>query len=238
MKINKNEYFKLYDKYEKPASTLFHKYVSKKLARVFTYYFLKFNFTPNMMSFFTFVLSVMAVSFLLYFPNYEGILLFLILLQFSYVLDCSDGVVARITKTSSKFGAYFDITLDRLNIMVILTGVGIYHFMNNDFKLNELYIYLISSIFYINYQILSTIRPYYFPELNGYMKKKQKSLIQQIIKLIYEFIDTGIFYFILSVSLFFNIEIYTMLYYGIISLLLSVGNYIVLYNRTDLKKNG
>lgn len=230
MNLTKEEYFNLYDENEKPASTLFHKHVSKKLARVFTYYFLKYNLTPNMMSLLTFILIIFAGIILNFNLGILGITLFLLLLQFSYVLDCSDGVVARITKKSSKFGAFFDVTLDRLNVMVVFFSIGLYHYSNSDFSLVSFLLFIISSLLFLQYQIMSSLRPFYFPELKGYMKNKnQISIKNRIVKVIYELIDTGIVYFILSLGVLFNIELYIIYFYGLIGFLLSVAMYWLLY---------
>jgi archaetidylinositol phosphate synthase len=230
MNLLRNDYYKIYDENEKPASTLFHKYISKKLARYFTYYFLKYHITPNMMSLFTVILITIAGITLNLNIGIFGIIAFLLLLQFSYVLDCSDGVVARITNKSSKFGAFFDVTLDRLNVMIVFFSIGLYHYSTNDFSLISFLLFIISSLLFLQYQIMSSLRPFYFPELKGYMKNKENiSLKNKVVKIIYEFIDTGIFYFILSVGILFNYELYIIYFYGLIGLILSIAMYWLLY---------
>lgn len=231
MNLNKKEYIDLYNKHEKPASTLYHKYVSKKLAKFFTYYFLKFNITPNMMSLSTFFLTILAGLSLISFNNSFGIILFLLILQFSYVIDCSDGVVARITENSSKFGAFFDVTLDRINTMLVFFSIGLYYHINYGFDTTSIILYVSCSLLFLNYHFMSSLRPFYFPELKGYMKVKDNktTLPTKILKVIYEFIDTGIFYFILSISLFFKVELYVVGFFGFLGFLLSSAMYIFLY---------
>ena len=109
MKLSKENYYQLYNKYEKPPSTIFHKYISKKLAKFFTFYFLRLNLTPNTLSILTTFFVLVGASSLNLMSNITGQIIFLVCLQFSYVIDCSDGVVARISKQSSSFGAHLQI---------------------------------------------------------------------------------------------------------------------------------
>ncbi len=48
-----------------------------------------------------------------------------LLLQFSAVVDCIDGEVARVKFLESPFGAWLDITLDTVVHIAIFLGVGI-----------------------------------------------------------------------------------------------------------------
>ncbi len=229
--MNRYEYIKLYEKYEKPPSTIFHKYISKKLAKFFTYYFLLLRLTPNALSVLTLFFISFGIFSLNFFENYVGKVIFLVSLQFSYVIDCSDGVVARISKKSSSFGAYLDITLDRINIFLVYLGLGVYLNSVHPFTEYTALLYVFSAIFNFHYQLMALLRKHYFPSLDGFMKsKKSKSLIRIIVKFIYEFIDTGIFFFILALSVFLDIILEVVVFYGLIGLALSLAMYVFLYN--------
>ena len=234
MKLSKENYYELYNKYEKPPSTIFHKYISKKLARFFTFYFIRLNLTPNVLSVLTtFFVFIGALSLNLY-PNYFGQIIFLLCLQFSYVIDCSDGVVARITNKSSPFGAYLDITLDRINVFIVFLGLGLYLHSIQAFNEYTLLIYVTSALFYFHYQLMSLLRKHYFPHLDGFMKSKSPAnFLRRGVKIIYEFIDTGIFFFILSVSIFFNLILETVIFYGLIGLILSTALYVFLFKTVE-----
>ena len=231
MKLSKENYYELYNKYEKPPSTIFHKYISKKLAKFFTFYFLRFNFTPNTLSILTTFFVLVGASSLNLMSNITGQIIFLVCLQFSYVIDCSDGVVARISKKSASFGAYLDITLDRINIFLVYLGLGVYLNSVHPFTEYTALLYVFSAIFNFHYQLMALLRKHYFPSLDGFMKsKKSKSLIRIIVKFIYEFIDTGIFFFILALSVFLDIILEVVVFYGLIGLALSLAMYVFLYN--------
>jgi len=233
MKIKRKDYIKLYEEHEKPASTLFHKFFSKKIAKFLTLYFLRMGLTPNVMSLLTLILVLIAIFSLNFYKDSFGLVVFLVLLQLSYVLDCSDGVVARITNKSSKFGGFFDVTLDRLNIMLVFFGVGVFLGGQQEVRNEDIITFSISAIFYLNYQMIASSRSYHFPEMGGYMKTDNgvTSFGKKAVRIIYEFIDTGIFFFILSVSLFFNLTIAVVLFYGVIGFLLSLAMYLLLYRK-------
>tara|TARA_B110000879_G_C11184113_1_gene520286 strand:- start:8864 stop:9577 length:714 start_codon:yes stop_codon:yes gene_type:complete len=230
MILTKEEYLKLYNQHEKPASTIFHKYISKNLARFFTFFFLRYRITPNTISFLTLLLVSISVFSLLFVDGLASQIAFLILLQVSYAFDCSDGVVARITGKTSAFGAFFDITLDRINVMILYSGLGIYININNDISLLENTIFLFSAIFYYQYQVMALLRANYFSELNGFMKKQSnQSMKKNLVLYLYEFIDTGIFFFIISISIIFNFLFYAIIFYGFIGFVLCIALYVFLY---------
>ena len=228
--MNKSEYKQLYKKYEKPPSTLFHKFFSKKLAEFFTFYFLRLNLTPNVLSMLTLIFILIGILSLNIINGILGKIIFLICLQFSYVIDCSDGVVARISNKSASFGAYLDITLDRLNIFLVFLGLGIYLNSVEPFNEFSLILFILSSMFYFHYQIMALLRKHYFSELDGFMKSNtSNSYLRKVVRLIYEFIDTGIFFFILSLSVFMNFVLEIVIFYGFIGFMLSTAMYIFLY---------
>ena len=114
--MNYKDYIKLY-KNEHPASTIFHKYISKNLAKIIVFVSLKLGILLQ-------TLSISSTLFLLlggyFLVNYKFIFLFIILTQISYGLDCSDGVLARITNHQSIFGKFLDIALDRINMLIFM----------------------------------------------------------------------------------------------------------------------
>ena len=78
---------------------------------------------------------------------------------------------------------------------------------------------------------MALLRKHYFPLLDGFMKSdNSESIMRIIVKFIYEFIDTGIFFFILALSIFLDIILEVVVFYGLIGLALSLAMYIFLYN--------
>ena len=61
----------------------------------------------------------------------------------SYVFDAIDGKVARITNSGKPYGAWFDMAIDRINLILISTAIAYnYYVTHNDSKL-----LLLNSIF-------------------------------------------------------------------------------------------
>ena len=216
---------------EHPPSTIFHKHVSKRIARILTFIFLKMNVSPNKLSFASFIFVLLSIlGFLIIEDAFLGSLTFLILSQLSYAIDCSDGVVARINRKTSYFGGFLDLTLDRLSSNFLMIGV-LYHLFINGTETLLIFLSLIGFITYQFYSYMSDIRGFTYKKLKGYTKNiESKSFKKKIILFIYEFIDTGTFYFILFVGFFFQIIPLIMLMYFVLSIILIMGNYYLLFS--------
>ncbi len=222
------DYLILYKENEKPASTFFHRHVSKNGAKVFSYIAIKMGITPNQISLLSLFLFIFS-CFLICLGDVSGLFFSVVLLQFAYICDCSDGVVARYTSSSSSFGAYLDVLIDRVAGYIFTLVISYVAF--RDFGLISGCITLASLTLYYFYSLSATFRPYYFPSLKGFMKKNDNlSIVKKLVKLAYEFIDTGIFYFIIALSLISGVVVEVAVIYGFISLLLTAGNLYVLYN--------
>jgi phosphatidylglycerophosphate synthase len=98
-------------------------YLNRKLSRPLTRWFLRTPITPNQITILAGVMSVLgAVCFLA--GGYVGPLLGALLLQFSTVLDCCDGEVARIKFMESPLGDTLDIVCDAIGSIAIFLGLG------------------------------------------------------------------------------------------------------------------
>jgi archaetidylinositol phosphate synthase len=229
-----SEYLDIYKLHEKPPSTLFHKVVSKNGAKVFSYAFIKLGITPNVISIISLLLLCIASSIISFgSSSYINLIVAIALLQFSYIFDCSDGVVARYTGQSSNFGAYLDILLDRIGGVIFSIAIGYYGLIVEGVLYP--FAFLFSLTIYYFYQISSTLRPHYFPKLNGRMKelKSKESILVRLVKFVYEFIDTGIYFFIVSVSVLIGLVEPVIYFYGLIALALFSANMLYLYKNRD-----
>jgi phosphatidylglycerophosphate synthase len=235
MKLTLSEYYSLYDAHEKPASTLFHKYVSKKIARFITYYFLRFNITPNQMSISSFLLLLIGVILLCNTERTLGTVAFVFLSQLSYAIDCSDGVVARITKTSSSFGGFLDLFMDRISLFTLQFGLGVSIFSENS-NSNLLKLYIVSCFLYFIYTVVAMMKGFCFPQKKGVMKNNimERSIVTNIVKFLYEFIDTGIMMFLIGIAYFFNLAFYAIIVYGLLGLVLTIGVFYYLINDAEI----
>jgi len=79
------------------------------------------NLGPDILTFLSLILGVMAgISF-----GFDQVILGVFLYFFSYVLDAVDGKVARIRNGSSKYGAWFDILVDRTVFSFCVVGLSV-----------------------------------------------------------------------------------------------------------------
>lgn len=61
----------------------------------------------------------------------------------SYIFDATDGKVARITKTGKPYGAWLDICIDRVNLVLITTAIAYNYYTNT----NDINIILFNCLF-------------------------------------------------------------------------------------------
>src|SRR5512145_534274 len=80
--------------------------------------------TPNQVTLASFLTAVVAVAFL-FWPGYWGLLTATVLLTASYVLDCVDGMLARLKGLESVVGHHFDFLMDELKAFLVLGGVAV-----------------------------------------------------------------------------------------------------------------
>ena len=89
--------------------------------------FFRLGFSPNRLTITGALFAVMCGGFLLTGqPAVGGVILLI-----SGLFDVLDGAVARLSDSSSKFGAFFDSVMDRIGEAVVLLGLLIF-FLNHD----------------------------------------------------------------------------------------------------------
>jgi phosphatidylglycerophosphate synthase len=102
---------------------LVDRYFNRKLSVHFTRWFLKTSITPNQITLLSFGVGLIGALFFLkgeYFYNIAGVAVF----QFSAVLDCCDGEVARIKSMQSKLGKWLDIVCDNIVHIVVFLSIA------------------------------------------------------------------------------------------------------------------
>jgi archaetidylinositol phosphate synthase len=83
-------------------------------------FFVKINITPNQATLIMLLCAITSVVFLIFVENlfWFGIFIFL-----TGIMDGVDGAIARLSKQSSKFGGFFDSTMDRISEVIIYLGL-------------------------------------------------------------------------------------------------------------------
>lgn len=117
---------------------------SRKFSRYFTWIFLRLDISSNMVTFLSSIFIFLGSYFFTFSDPLYWLLGWLVL-QGYLVLDCSDGEVARLRKTTSKFGGMFDAMLHPLGNSVVFgaAAIGLYKLVAN---INILYFGFITVI--------------------------------------------------------------------------------------------
>lgn len=84
------------------------------ISPILTKVFLKYNIIPNYVTILMIISGIIG-AFLFAIPNTIFKIIGLLFIHMWYILDCSDGEVARITKKFSKFGKEIDFTAHIIN---------------------------------------------------------------------------------------------------------------------------
>ena len=106
------------------------RWLNRPVSIRFTKILVNFNITPNQISFFSFMLSIIAAG-LFALGNYGYLALGGIIAQFASIIDGSDGEVARLKYLSSDYGGWFDAVLDRYADAFLLFGLTWYVYSQN-----------------------------------------------------------------------------------------------------------
>jgi len=214
------------------GSTFFHKYISLSSSKFIVFIAYKLRLTPNQLTLLSSIFIIIGMI-SIYFP-YDKVLLGLInlfFLQFGFILDCADGILARLINKPSKFGAFFDIFLDRVNNFIVFILFGLEWFLHYDLHpdLDHVLLYIISACAYIIFTMLMLIQGFIFKEAKGTMQRYGNNLLEKLAKLPYQFMNMGIHFFILSLAYIFGLIFYVVVLYGILSVTLSLAIIIYLY---------
>ncbi len=163
-------------------SNYLHTYIMYPIALVLSFLFLRIKITPNGITTLSLILGLIGIYY------FEKNFVFASLLLFiSYVIDYTDGVIARITKNTSNFGALYDVFVDRVIQMA--------------FWLNILYITGFDLVLPIAVVIIFSNTNSFAIGSKVYLDKKQiaGSVILKIKKIIFIFGDPGFSYFMVPI---------------------------------------
>lgn len=152
--------------------------------------------TPNQLTLFNFLIFIPLSAFFFAQNNYSGNLLGLLFALIYSYFDHVDGLLARATGRTSKFGAWFDQRLDIISSGIILAGIT-YGFFQRD--VSNFWLGVGISALFSQIGILSIVFEYernfyHHPKLWENFKRNKK--IANIEKVIMEFIFLKSFLFL------------------------------------------
>src|SRR3989344_5133186 len=120
----------------KPSDGILSKKFNRKVSTFITRFLVKTPITPNMISVFIPVLTVLTF-FLLSKGTYPWLIFGGLMIQFLSIIDGCDGEIARLKFMKSFLGAWLDPILDRYVDMILIAGMayGYWNTTNNNFIL-------------------------------------------------------------------------------------------------------
>ena len=139
------------------------RHLNRPISTRITKHLLKKDITPNQITFFSFMLSLLGATFF-FLGGYVNLIVGGILAQVSSVIDGCDGEVARLKFQASEFGGWFDAVLDRYADAFLLFGLTYYVYLPKE---NLLYLFI--GFFAI---IGTFMNSYTADKYDGLMKKK------------------------------------------------------------------
>ncbi|MEZ4467842.1 MAG: CDP-alcohol phosphatidyltransferase family protein [bacterium] len=116
---------KIYRESQKPADSLFNRYIARPPAAVVVAKLAPTRVTPNQVTFASIAVMKLAVLAFALVPTWAGLWLGILLVEASYVLDCADGQLARYTGRSSPVGGLLDFLMDEVKAFLLVGGLSI-----------------------------------------------------------------------------------------------------------------
>lgn len=109
---------------ENPRDGQVDTYLNRKISRLITRWLVRTPLTPNQVTLLSGLVGILGA--LCFVPGgYWGPVLGALLLQFSVVLDCCDGEIARVKFMESPLGDWLDIVCDTIVSIAIFLGIGV-----------------------------------------------------------------------------------------------------------------
>jgi hypothetical protein len=103
----------------------FTEHIARPPAAVVVYALRNTRITPNQVTFLSAVIAAGAGAMLALLPGWTWLVVAAFVFEFSFVLDCADGQLARLRKMASPLGHLLDFLMDELKAMLIFGCVSV-----------------------------------------------------------------------------------------------------------------
>ena len=103
----------------------FTEWIARPPAAVVVYFLQRTPITPNQVTFLSAVVAAGACAMLVLLPGHLWLILAALVFEFSFVLDCADGQLARLRKIASPLGHLLDFLMDELKAMLLFGAVAV-----------------------------------------------------------------------------------------------------------------
>lgn len=112
----------------------FTEWVARPPAAVVVYLLRNTRITPNQITFGSALIAAIACALFVAWPSWTGLIVAAAVFEFSFVLDCADGQLARHRKIASPIGHLLDFLMDELKAMLLFgcVAVRLYRDLNDE----------------------------------------------------------------------------------------------------------
>jgi hypothetical protein len=114
----------IYRRSLKPQDLRFNNWACRPLAAVLVWLLFYVPITPNQITFLSLAVALLADAALLFCPGYTGLWSAALLLYLAFVLDCTDGQLARLRSQTSSVGSYLDFLMDEIKAVALIAAVA------------------------------------------------------------------------------------------------------------------
>jgi hypothetical protein len=115
----------IYRETRKAEDLLWNLYVCRPLAAVLVAAIKDTRLTPNHVTLCSFVVATVACGLLVGLPGTWGLVVAVFVYELSYVLDCVDGMLARLRGQASTQGHLLDFLMDELKALLVLGAASV-----------------------------------------------------------------------------------------------------------------
>lgn len=116
--------WRIYLETRKARENYWAKYLSRPFAAVLVAALKDTRVTPDQVTIAAFLVSCAGAGVMLGWRSWAGLLVAVAVYQLAYVLDCVDGMLARVRGSSSAVGHLFDFMMDEIKAVLLLAAVG------------------------------------------------------------------------------------------------------------------
>ena len=110
---------------KKTPDLFWNEYVCRPVAAVLVHALRGSPVTPNQVTLSALVVAAAAAALMVSVPGPLGLITSVVVFEFSYVLDCADGMLARLRRQQSTEGHLFDFLMDEIKAFLILAAAAV-----------------------------------------------------------------------------------------------------------------
>jgi phosphatidylglycerophosphate synthase len=103
----------------------FTEWIARPPGAVVVYFLRNTRITPNQITFMSAFVAAGACAMFALLPDYMWLVAAALVFEFSFVLDCADGQLARLRKVASPIGHLLDFLMDELKAMLLFGCVAV-----------------------------------------------------------------------------------------------------------------